>query len=184
MAYVKTEWQDGVSGNTPINATNLNNIENGIENNDTRLNSLEPTVSNLNNKRIITIGLSEAQSFSTTEEKINLNKVINFIGTGLALSNKEITIGSGINNILISGQGICNTFTTDGLRRIIVKKNNVQIARAMSYYTQNFENTISITPILISVEEGDVISFSMLNQGNTTLYGANTDTYFTIEVIN
>lgn len=37
MAYVKTEWQDGVSGNTPINATNLNNIEDGIESNDTRI---------------------------------------------------------------------------------------------------------------------------------------------------
>ena len=37
MAYVKTEWQDGVSGNTPINATNLNNIENGVEANDIKI---------------------------------------------------------------------------------------------------------------------------------------------------
>lgn len=40
MAYVKTEWVNGASGNTPINATNLNNIENGIETNDTNITSL------------------------------------------------------------------------------------------------------------------------------------------------
>lgn len=37
MAYTKTEWQNEVSGNTPINATNLNNMEDGIEENDTRI---------------------------------------------------------------------------------------------------------------------------------------------------
>lgn len=37
MAYVKTNWENGV---TPINATNLNNIETGIETNDTAIASL------------------------------------------------------------------------------------------------------------------------------------------------
>lgn len=34
MAYTKTTW---VNGETPINADNLNNIENGIETNDKKL---------------------------------------------------------------------------------------------------------------------------------------------------
>lgn len=38
MAYTKTNWQDLPSQTTPINATNLNNIETGIEDNDKRLN--------------------------------------------------------------------------------------------------------------------------------------------------
>ena len=38
MAYTKTNWVDG---ETPINATNLNNMEGGIENNDT--NKLDKT---------------------------------------------------------------------------------------------------------------------------------------------
>lgn len=41
MAYVKTEWQNGSDGGTPINATNLNNIENGIETNDTEITNLK-----------------------------------------------------------------------------------------------------------------------------------------------
>lgn len=35
MAYNKTVWVDGPEGGTPVNATNLNNIENGIETLDT-----------------------------------------------------------------------------------------------------------------------------------------------------
>ena len=38
MSYTKTNWVDG---ETPINATNLNNMEGGIENNDT--NKLDKT---------------------------------------------------------------------------------------------------------------------------------------------
>lgn len=38
MAYTKTNWQDLPNNTTPINATRLNNIENGVENNDKRLN--------------------------------------------------------------------------------------------------------------------------------------------------
>lgn len=40
MAYTKTEWQNGASGNTPINATNLNNIENGVATNDMNITAL------------------------------------------------------------------------------------------------------------------------------------------------
>ena len=38
MAYTKTNWQDLPNQTTPINATNLNHIETGIEDNDKRLN--------------------------------------------------------------------------------------------------------------------------------------------------
>ena len=40
MAYIKTTWVDGVEGNTPINATNLNNIEDGVEANDTNISTM------------------------------------------------------------------------------------------------------------------------------------------------
>lgn len=42
MAYSKTNWQDLPNTTTPINATRLNNIETGIENNDKRLNGTSP----------------------------------------------------------------------------------------------------------------------------------------------
>lgn len=42
MAYNKTNWQNSPNTTSPINATNLNNIETGIENNDKRLNGTAP----------------------------------------------------------------------------------------------------------------------------------------------
>jgi hypothetical protein len=41
MAYIKTVYQDSPSTATPLNAQHLNNSEDGIENNDRRLNALE-----------------------------------------------------------------------------------------------------------------------------------------------
>lgn len=42
MAYTKTDWENLPSTNTPINASALDNIENGIEYNDQRLNGTKP----------------------------------------------------------------------------------------------------------------------------------------------
>lgn len=41
MAYTKTEWQNEASGDTPINADNLTNMENGIYNNDTNITDIQ-----------------------------------------------------------------------------------------------------------------------------------------------
>lgn len=41
MAYIKTTW---VNGETPINADNLNHIENGIKNNETLINNITGTI--------------------------------------------------------------------------------------------------------------------------------------------
>lgn len=41
MAYIKTVWQDSPSTSTPLNAENLNNIEDGIEDVDTRVTAIE-----------------------------------------------------------------------------------------------------------------------------------------------
>ena len=49
MAYTKTNWQDLPNTSTPINATRLNNMESGIESNDTRLTTVEGKVTNLQN---------------------------------------------------------------------------------------------------------------------------------------
>ena len=45
MSYVKTNWEDLPSTNTPINATRLNNIENGIKGNEESINNLSSSLS-------------------------------------------------------------------------------------------------------------------------------------------
>lgn len=100
MAYTKTNW---VNGETPINATNLNKIENGIENNDTSLeNKLDKTsvktakttsdtdtysCNYINNyvkaavwkQEYLEVGTSLNVSFSTMFPNLTLSNVICFI---------------------------------------------------------------------------------------------------------
>ena len=45
MAYAKTNW----TNTTPINTTNLNNIENGISANDTAITTINTNIGNLSN---------------------------------------------------------------------------------------------------------------------------------------
>ena len=47
MAYTKTIWEDLPSTNTPINATNLNKIENGIETNSNNITTNTTNITNL-----------------------------------------------------------------------------------------------------------------------------------------
>lgn len=49
MAYSKTTWQDLPNTSTPINATRLNNMENGIETNDTNITTLSGSLTTLSN---------------------------------------------------------------------------------------------------------------------------------------
>jgi hypothetical protein len=137
-------------------------------------------------KNAATFGITSNQSFTgTSEHQIVLNKTITQAGTELSLSNGSVVIGNGINYIKISGQGICNTYTTNGLRRIIVRdKNSNIIARSMAYYDQDFNTNITISPVIYPVSSGDTITFSMTNAGATTLYNSGAmDTYFTIEAL-
>ena len=67
MAYIKTEWENSPSTKTPINANNLNKIENGIYTNS--------------------VNIGELTDLNTTE-KNNLVGAINEIKTGLGKITK------------------------------------------------------------------------------------------------
>ena len=47
MAYTRVNWENYPSTNTPINEDNLNNMDNGIYQNDLNIATLQSTVSNL-----------------------------------------------------------------------------------------------------------------------------------------
>lgn len=69
MAYTKTVWEDLPSTNTPINATNLNNIESGVYTNDTNIGDL----SNLNttDKSNLVGAINEINTVTTGYATIN-----------------------------------------------------------------------------------------------------------------
>jgi len=87
MAYNKTTWSDLPSQTTPVNATNLNNIENGIKENDDRLNGTKSmssiVVEDINGKNmfnpfsvIANTGVNNGVIFSTNDYDIYVIKVV------------------------------------------------------------------------------------------------------------
>ena len=147
--------------------------------------NLVSAINETNTKSVIVCGLTTNQTINgTSETKININ--VERIKTGTKLtfdsSNNRVKIGAGVNHVMVSAQLNYSAFTTNGLRRLLARKNGTGFARSMIYCAQNYE-TINMTPRLIDVTENDYIDFSMWNAGNTTISAGDVDTYFVVEVI-
>lgn len=164
MAYTKTEW---VNGETPINESNLNNIENGIE-------AVQP--------QTITIRTSAEESFGAGLNYYYLSKLDDIfsscgdlfkeIGTaqasGSATSITGLKIPTGVNKINVSGQVQFtndNTTSTMYFMAAIYKVNAdgeaTELSRSMSTavpITTNNVVTLTFAEVKgVEVAEGDII---------------------------
>lgn len=147
--------------------------------------SLVGAINEVNEKNVIVCGLTTNQSMTGTSE-VKVDVDVERIKTGTKLtfdsSNNRVKIGAGVNHVMVSAQVICSNFATNGLRRLVARKNGSGFARSMVYYSQAYE-TINVTPRLINVTQNDYIDFSMWSAGNTTISSNDLDTYFVVEVI-
>ena len=144
MAYTKTEW---VNGETPINESNLNNIENGIE-------ALQPN--------IITAIVGENITFSSTTTINDLSLVEHSkVGSAFTLENGKITVGSEVNNVRLSGQiRVTNRSSANGVYNIYIYKND-EIVTAGRTAIVGSGSTVgaSASSFVTEVAEGDVLKF-------------------------
>lgn len=176
MAYTKTNWQDLPNTTTPINASNLNKMEQGIY--------------DANDKNIITIGLN-ADTTTTSSSAyqnidLSLTKEVGKVGTKLSLSSGKVLIGAGVSKILVSGK--IQTQGEGSQWGIAIRKNS------STALAENYEGTPGtswsssvIPPIPANVTEGDIIKLSIYhNVANTTktirAYGGR-GTYLTVQAI-
>lgn len=177
MAYTKTVWENLPSTNTPINANNLNKIEDGIE-------DIEEQV---NDKNVITARLNTAINITSTQQydvkKITLDASV-VAGNRLTFQNGEIVIGEGVSKVLISGTiGSTGSDTSYGME---IHKNNVYQARAYnSFVGSSSYTTISVSPKMIEVAQGDIITLKIYinSTGITRTIRGNNETHLTVEVI-
>lgn len=170
-------------GQVETNTTAIGTLSNL---NTTDKTDLVSAINEVNTKNIITVGLSSPQSITgTTNTVINFDTIYNQVGNDLTFdsSTHSITIGDGISYIKLSASIIFSSFATNGLRRLNARINSTNVARAMQYYTQNYEGCLVIPPRLLPVQSGDVITFSSNNAGNSTIAGSDIDTWFTIEAV-
>ena len=175
MSYTKTIWQDLPNTTTPINATNLNKMEQGIY--------------DANDKNVITIGLNADTSFTSTANyqsiDVNLTNEVGKTGTKLSLSNGKVSIGAGVTKVLISGA--MQTQGDGNMYGLSLYKNNNTIAQAFVSPPNSSYNHLSVVPIIVSVAQNDTIKMGVyINTSGSTknlkAYNGG-GTYLTVEVI-
>ena len=168
---------------------NISDISDNVIKIETAVNENAEEIEKLNEKNILTVGLAEDLTITSTSNYQNTNipltKEIFRFGEALQISDGKIVIPAGVSKILLSADCLSNgEIDTFGL---IIKKNNTELSQ--KFYapsSQSFAN-ISLSPLGIDVSEGDVLSLNYyINDSGFTRtikaysgYG----TYLTVQVI-
>ena len=139
----------------------------------------------INDKNIITIKLEDSFDVTTGGVYTTVPMVLyNSTGSKLTLSNNGVLIGSGVSKVLVSSnlKVIANT---TGNKHSRILKNGATLCWTNSTSIQSgHEITINNTPILIDVEQGDLITLVyFVNATDRISGGQYTPTYLTVEVV-
>jgi len=155
MSYTKTNWENLPSTNTPINATNLNKIEQGIKDNSDDIDLLKGTV--LYNNASGTTG-----NITTLNDNINnynYFEIISYVvysGTNVYTTTGKLPIASidrvHINNIFVGGTGVYNSGFQVTSKRVSISGTTLSVVSDRQYNSgpgsQSDGNFTYITKIL------------------------------------
>ena len=209
MAYSKTNWQDLPNTTTPINATRLNNIETGIENNDKRLNGTSPAgemiVNSIRSKNMFnfnyevtdtsvthivtnnTIIQTNAGAYARSSWKIpnlTIGKTYNF-SCNYTNSNScsiRLSIFNSTNTTLITETSA--TTSTSGNFSLTFTATETSIYIRFGTNTTSSANTNSVTFSNIQLEEGSTATtyypYQNLDTGGVILYEGKSNTGITL----
>lgn len=107
------------------------------------------------------------------------------VGSGFSVVNNAIKVGAGISKIRISAQ-VCVGTGTPAAKYLAVRANvstsPTQLARAqMRSHEYTTPETINISPIVLNISEGDLITLDYFGAEGDVIYGGVTLSYVTIE---
>lgn len=188
----KIDFKNLPDTTTPLSADNMNAIQDNAEE---AINNVDAKVDLSTNA--ITISLSSDYSANITSAytriKIPFNNQVLKIGNKLTFdsTNNQITIGAGVHHIEVSAMAVLkNGSSSLGDRYLYVSKNDSSSTMAQCYYQNafatNYNYPVVVVPIIVSVEENDIIYASVSSGNVETLNVRGTSmgrTYLTIRVI-
>lgn len=174
----------GEANAIPINSTNLNLLQDNVENSFKTIPTTSDKdtyscnyINNVMQNNILGVSLTAnvAPQISTYVE-INTWKQQLKIGDKLNVENGKIKIGAGVNYIKIYGQLGINS-DGDALFYIWLKKNGNNVG---VWEVNRTFNTYVIIPInqILQVEEGDIISMATYQDAKYTIEIEKTGVYF------
>lgn len=135
-------------------------------------------------REALTAYLPSSQTTTSTDEKVKL-ALYNQIGTKLSMSNNGVKIGAGISKVKVSG---VISFVWDSPETLDVNikilKNDTPILRINGNKVKNGGDSVSCPPVLIDVQEGDVIYMNVVsNISGNILYMYMNSTFLTVEAV-
>lgn len=142
----KITFENLPSTKTPINATNLNQLQTNIE--------------NAYEKHIVSALGTQQTIEANVETKISLSNPA-VIGNKLSLVNNGIVIGSGVSWVRVSANvGGQNSSANSGKIYACIKRNDeAQFEKYSDTNTAQYEyQSFEFAPFILSVNEGDVIA--------------------------
>ena len=160
-----------------LSAENLNQMQTNIEN-------------AINDKNIISVGLSENVTLANTgEQMINLNLIRNQIGNKFKIKNGKIIVGKGISKVLISAS-VCFNFSsnreTDAYNLTIFRNDTENMCQSLNSDMNNINGanrTIHIIPTLLNAKENDTFEIKVYGSKNDVISSYVQRTIMTIEAI-
>lgn len=170
----KINFTDFPSTETPLNAENLNKLQDNVE---------EAILKDI----MFATNTSGYTTTSTAAEIVPLTATIN-IGDKLSISDDGgVLIGSGVSIIKASGQLNYKTPSAEnGRHALYIYKNSSVVANSVfrSEGTESYQ-CVSSPNALIEVEEGDIIYLKARSQDaeGAVIYNATRTNYLTVEVV-
>lgn len=181
MAYTKTKW---VNDKTPaINATNLNNIENGIEEAHNSIGNLsllntenkDNLVNAINeiNTNLLQIGLSEDYNYTTgSEVTLPFSKTTQQIGNIFTLVGNKIVVGG--NNVSGKCRFVCNLFGFNPSSAVnscyaFLYKNDTKTVAVFSTGAGNHSRFSLLMDVILDYQSGDKFELKIGGTANFQL---------------
>ena len=149
-------FQDLPNITTPINAQNLNNNFNELD--------------EKSDKNIITASMSSNFTKTTPDyETLPLNTSL-IVGNKLSLNNNSIIVGSDVSKVKVSAKLSFNSVANSGLKWLTIFKNNDAVSANPTNLSSR--NMVYSTDTLIEVSVGDIITLKVNGSvGDVIRYG-------------
>ncbi len=179
--YIDSSYHDSSKQDTLVSGTNIKTI-----NNESLLGSGNITVGGGGATKSIMTGKIDANYTLSTTNATKLTLVANksvSIGTGLSISDGGIKIGAGITKVLVNAQiHFAEGGTGSSRRGVQIFQNSHNIAYCNINNVRTYTGA-SISPILLTVEENDIIYLYGLNQGQTGSQIQASNSWLTVQVV-
>ena len=167
----KINFQNLPNTTTPVNATNLNQLQTNVEN-------------AINQKDMITIALSSNCNCTTigSYTKVTGFYQYNRYGTRLSFNDNQVVIGAGVSRVKISGRFGWYA-TTGSIKYGRIRKNSNGLIWSTTNVPSGAYLADCFSEFLVDVQEGDTISMTYYTEQSGDSLQDNMRTYITVEVL-